>query len=1657
MELLMIHRHARRRLLLGSALAALAVPGAVNAQAFSATPLTVSGSVTYNRATPNVETITINSPSAIIDWRLGAVSPPLPSSFNFLPAGNTATFQNGIVGQNFAVLNRILPNGIVIRMDGNVVSQLQTSAGTIRGGTVIFSSPNGLIIGRSAVFDVGNLMLTSLRVGLDPSNEFIVGGRIQLDGGGQFATSRVVTEAGAQINAPADGSWVALVAPGIDHAGITRVNGSVAYVGAEGADLTINAGLFDIQITGGSSLANPVIHSGTTGGPASTGALDNHVIYMVAAPQNQAMTMLLAGDVGFDPAVSASVENGTIVLSSGHNVRGRTITPTPAPANTGTASISIPSGTWTSDVIGRARTDFLVGGTAPGSATFRQDLSIAAYNRAEITASGGFLVRVDGNATVSAANVLPVLTSPSLDVVGGSALIAAGSGGRIEILGSATVDASAVGATNGAGIAGDGSGGTASVISDKGSVDIGGNLTVVSTGTGGDDTDVPNVRGGNGSGGDVSVTALNGGTLRVGGNAVLDASGTASQASGAIAVRGSNGSGGDVQLSAGGGAITVQGSTTLRSTGTGGNVNGPAGTIGGTGQGGTAQITAFSGTADLTGPVTVVADGIGGRAPAGGTGNGGSASIDVTDGRIAAASTVTARANGTGGDAAFGSGGRGGDGIGGQASIGAHNGATPGTLTATAANLSASGTGGAGASGGGIVPGGDGGDGRGGDVVAVAEGGDGVLQPGALTGSSTGTGGNGGAGGALAGGRGGNGGGGTITAGTIEGRPIGAFAGRADFASAALSVDGAGGNGGTGAPGGAGGIGSGGGVTLLSTGAPVTVAGTANLSANGTGGLAPSGARSPAGGGSITVMATPAAGGPSGDLRIGTLIGNSIALGDAGPLNALGRWRIVADRSPILIGTAALNATATGVPGDVASSSIEATGARVTVTGTGTFASLGDVRLVADGAGQLVGGDITLRSGQAVTLSHNARPAGLLTVDANSFTVRAAGNYDAPIGTTVLGRNGVDIQAGGDAFLAQTASLATVRVAATGDVTLAGPLTGAAVDLSGRDVTVAATGSVGATNGVLIQAARAYSAAAGTLVQGGSVDIRAGTDATLAQTTATTGLLNIKAGGNVTVPAAVTGQTMTIAGQDVIVAAGGSLGSAGTGSLLVQAARDYLAAAGTTVQAASIDIRAGRDALLARTTSSGPLAVTAGGIVTVPAAVTGQTMTLSGQDVNVTAGGSLGNAGTVSVLVQAARDYSAAAGTIVRGTGVDIRAGRNAVLAQTTGTATLRVTAGSLARFLAAATAGDIRIASADIDVTASGSIGNAATTLTELQVQPGASATTLGGGAAGPGYTLTQDEANRVRGDTLRVTALSGAAGPTGSSQILVRDLVIAGRGAANGIAALEIATPGVVRVEGGLTLANALAGDRIALAAGNRVEVVAPGGGIRIRDAAGAPAGSLAIAANHIWVTDAATLAQLLADPAFLGRDTVLRTNNGPDTPRGYVEAGTIRLAPNTTLFVQNSGTAIDFAGLTVGAGGLTIVPSGNQRAIVYAFGRQLNADGTATLNIPFFRQVNFSRGASAGYTNPSEFNRCIINTGFCSGAVPQGPLTSRSVPTGPFLLPPQEPPGDPLDISAFAAEPLIEEPVTSGSDSTLWADPFGDDDDDDDDDDESEGARR
>ncbi|HEY0014618.1 MAG TPA: hypothetical protein VGB79_17380 [Allosphingosinicella sp.] len=1366
----------RARMMLGCALAVLSaagLEGQARAQGFNATPTVVAGSVDIER-TPGLDTLTVSSPSAIVDWRL-TVSPPAPDPVVFLPAGNTGIFQSAPGGGEFAILNRILPVGASrIQMDGTVIGRLQTAAGNVPGGTIVFYSPNGLIIGSSAVFDVGRLLLTTLEPSVDASGNFFTAGTFQLNGG-QFPPASIVTEAGARFNAPAEGSWIAMVAPRIDHGGTVRVNGSAAYVAAEAVSLRIDQGLFDIDIQVGTNDPNPIVHRGATGGPASSGAGDNHVVYLAAAPQDNPITLLLAGSAGFDAAVSASVENGAIVLSAGHDVQGLAISE--VPEGSPSADFLIQSGSYTSDVFGRASQDFIVGDAVSGSVVFEQDLSIAARRLAMLKADEGYSLRIGGSAAVSAANLTPVALD-SLDIAGGEAAIFAANGGTIAIGGNAAVDASARGAADSAGLVGSGTGGRASVRSEAGTVTVGGNLAVRADGFGGLGLrGDPAESGAAGNGGIAEVEAGNDGTIRVAGRADLSANGTASASNGATSAASADGSGGLARMSAtGAAAITIAGATTIAASGTGGATPNAA-AAGGIGTGGFASLTAFSGTIDATGGAALSADGTGGAGGSGGAGLGGEAAIEAAEGRVSATGALSVRANGFGGKPSAGAGG---DGTGGSARILGRSGLAEGLVSAGAMSLDASGVGG-------NAFAARGGDGRGGTAEATADAHNGRLQSGAVTAQSNGTGGTGGSG------DGGNGTGGTVIAGTIA-PPLGdvilppVFNGRTDFGPTSLAAAGTGGSGA------AGGIGAGGAVTLVATSGVTAIAGQATLAANGTGGLGASGARGAAQGGDLLVTAVAADGGPGGTLSGAALSGQADALGSAGASDVMGRWRFVAaGGSAINLGSANVGAAATGAPASVASE-FQLAGGTVNVSGAGIFTTDGSIALAATGAGRLVGGDITLGGRTGIALTHTGRTPAAQTVDAGRFTATTQGAYNAAPGTAVLGRNGVTINAGTEAVLAQAAS---------------------------NEVT--------------------------------------------------------------------------------------------------------------------------------------------------------------------------------------------------------------------------EVNAGTVARFTGAATGREVRVTATDIDVTSAGSVGNAATDLVSLQVRPSARATTLGGTGAGPGYTLTQDEANRVRGDTVRVTALSAANGIPASAQIVVRALTLPGSTAAAGINRFEVATPGTVRVDGALLLANAAPGDAIGLSAG-RLEVATEAGSVRVRDAAGAPAGSLDIAAGDIWVADAPTLAFLAADPDFAGRDQTLRTNDGADRPCGQIEANAVRLAPVRTLYVRNSGTAAAFAGITVGPGGLVIDPSGNAPASVYAFGRRLNADGSFTTNIPFFRAVDYSRGSSAGYTDESEFNRCIINRFFCGGAFVPPP----DYPRGIFRVPPLQPPGDPLEPLDFLAEPLIEEPVTSGSDSTLWTGPDEDEDD-------------
>src|SRR5690606_2642383 len=95
--------------------------------------------------------------------------------------------------------------------------------------------------------------------------------------------AEIETHSLTQIGAPNEGSYVAMVAPRVEHHGGIDVNGAAALVGAEAATITFRpSGLFDIQIDVGTTDPQGVAVYGGITGDASSGVGDNHRIYLAA-------------------------------------------------------------------------------------------------------------------------------------------------------------------------------------------------------------------------------------------------------------------------------------------------------------------------------------------------------------------------------------------------------------------------------------------------------------------------------------------------------------------------------------------------------------------------------------------------------------------------------------------------------------------------------------------------------------------------------------------------------------------------------------------------------------------------------------------------------------------------------------------------------------------------------------------------------------------------------------------------------------------------------------------------------------------------------------------------------------------------------------------------------------------------------------------------------------------------------------------------------------------------------------------------------------------------------------------------------------------------------------------------------------------------------
>ncbi|KQZ65400.1 hypothetical protein ASD67_03080 [Sphingopyxis sp. Root1497] len=689
---------------IAAGLAAIALGGPALAQ--------VAGTGQVVGANPTVITTPINptnttqvntngASQTIINWT-PTDNAPAGGTIDFLPTGNNLQFFGT---GNYTVLNRFvgldalgnpIPLSRQIGLNGTVNGYVGTpaglaAAGTLpQGGNIWFYNAGGILIGARAAINVGSLVLTANDIDTT-GGLFGPGGEIRFRGAsGSTASIDISPQSFISASYPGNpgSSYVALVAPRINQGGIIDVDGSAALVAAEQADIRINNGLFDINVTVGAEGGNAITHTGITGGPAhQQGDTDQSRVYMVAIPKNDAVTMLISGQVGYRDAVVAQTDpDGAVVLSAGYNVANGVIAG--APVGTAAANITVNDTIFQSSVTAHASGAFVgqpiasipAGGPVvavppphlgrlivQGNATFIGDASatVSVGNNQIVGATGNFVVSSNGSggqAGNAAINVNPG---------GGLAVL-----GNLSLLGAGRPDA----------VTGNSTGGSAQFTVDGGTVVVGNGIAISAAGTG--DLSATGI-GGTGTGGTAGLTVQNGGSLTAdtiavsasgrGGGVTLSSLGAP-----IIADQGGNGQGGTAEVTVdSGGTLTANTSLSVTANGAGqiGNVQS------GNGTGGTARIQVLGALSSLASPTTTLAaGGTGGGSVSspnigtfpslnGGDGQGGTIELTFTadNSSTAALGDLTVNASAAGGNAT-GDGATGGNATGGTVTITADNG-----------------------------------------------------------------------------------------------------------------------------------------------------------------------------------------------------------------------------------------------------------------------------------------------------------------------------------------------------------------------------------------------------------------------------------------------------------------------------------------------------------------------------------------------------------------------------------------------------------------------------------------------------------------------------------------------------------------------------------------------------------------------------------------------------------------------------------------------------------------------------------------------------------------------------------------------------------------------------------------------------------------------
>ncbi|WP_271079402.1 beta strand repeat-containing protein [Aurantiacibacter sp. MUD61] len=1655
-----------------------------SAQGIQATPAVVQGSAQIDESVMGTTRITVDTLDTVIDWRAD-FDPSLLTTETFLPAGNTAIFQNGANNFNFAVLNRIIPgpDNAPALFEGLVQSFLTDPFGvTTPGGFVAFYSPTGIIVGPTGRFEVPQLMLTTQAVDITTISGFANGtGSLFMSG----ASGAIDIQAGAVLTgAPGTGgpedSFLIVASPQISMAGSAFYNGSIAYVASEAVFLNHSSGLFDIIITQGVTAGGQTItHTGSSGGPSSTGAGDEHVIYGVtqaSAFSGGPVSMLFSGNLGFQPAASATIVNGDVILSANYNVSGRTVDGddsrqgadsffdgrSQVPGERGDILLSGIVATSNLLAISTHQTNL---DATTATSTFAGDLSLVGREQAVIDVGSGPQVLVDGDLFVSARNFgLNTQATGQEDATGGLASIRVASDALLTVLGETMVAASAVpGLDFIFNNIGSGTGGQAQILSEGGTIDLRGNVRMESYAR----TDQTfGTFDGNGAmqGGQVQFLATQGGSLSTLGTLSVDASATAPELVSSVAPVAGDATGGGISIGTGvgGGSVSIAGDVTLdasaliTSSTIGLGVDRSA--FGGTIDVQSIDFSAVDIGGSLTGDASAQTSTTAGGAAAGNA-TGGSASITVTDGDMTVATGITMDLLGN-----AGAGESGGDAVGGSAGLSVTNGSLDagGSLSISTNAVAGSSSGS-----------GDGGNALGGGANILLDGGD-LINTGATSLSANAQAGSGANSGDAAGG--------STTINLLNG---------GSWSASTISSDaiGLGAN----ATGGAGGDVIGGETSLLiGTGSTLTLANSLTMAAtaNGSVSTANGGDGSSASGGSAAItidggtldgpsagvsLIAPAQGGNvagagftagsasggsatldivnGGSASLTSLLANSNALAGDGGASAVG-GNASGGFSGIAVADAPSSLTLTG---QLSLQSLGVGGLTNGGSGIGGIGDGGDVGLailrggvvdLTGAAAQLVsagsGGDSSVTGGEGGSAS-----SGLIDIDIANGTLTGTSITLTGIanGGNAVGANTVDggaAETGEILITALTGSTLDIAIDAVSTATGGSTATGTGGNASGGAVTLQAGFSdidLG-TNTLL-----ASEAVGGDGVDGGSATSG---DALLSNGDSTL------SGGNVTVRSSALGGTGTAANGDATSALARffSLGSTSQVDLVVLSLiSNAEAGAGAIANSGSAefdndlgpitigDILLDTDALGVGTGTPGLALFRNTG------SVTADTLTISalGSDPGPQAQ-ILADGGALNVLDTLSADVTGdillqylTGGTIIGGPDsanltatFDVTAG---------GTITLDGDDGA-ARNIAAL---NTLLTSHDIEVGADTLFGGDAVALTSTNVDAQA---VLGGTSAGSGYSLLADEAAAID-----ATSLSIFLPNVGGTDVdaVIDDLTLLGSGDQR-FASIDLFVDGSLDIFGAFNYTSTGSGDTLSIGAEGTLFLTLPTGSIRL-DSGSALAGTLQISATDFIAADADLIADILADPASAAVVEALLDDGGAAEASSYISADRVEINALGLVYGQNTGANGIYGGIEVGPGGLLITQAsafpGQLRVI--AFGTQDDGTGQLTNN-DFFFVVEFATDRVGTYTPDATFNNCIIVTSTC----PEDPVEEEievPVPNQILIEQPLAPkfvidegtafdfgfgfdfPGL-MDAPLISEDELVREPVTSGSDSALHA---------------------